>query len=408
MRWSSRILALAVTGALGASAFDASLFTFHLQDGQEAVSEDVAHLILELRTKSSLAAVLGKMETETADQLNQFVQSDGTLFGGADDHDAPKRSLVLLEGIDGQVGSAIQKSQPSYIRVPHASSDFMNSDALESFLGSDGTAINGKHCTYHSTAGLPMTSENAKKCVSEDPILSSGGDLLGHDFLRLIDSVETWTPNGPGLSASRILLKSQSSSGDSERVANSLESFFHTLTKLSSSGKQEITALILPRRNDSEHKLARRGISNMLSRAPNPIQPRAVRRSAQDLSVPSTLTPVCHASNSSCVEATNNCSGHGHCYKKSGSGNSGAGDSCYACRCTETVVKKDDGTTETIQWGGSACQKRDISSPFFLIAGVSILVVAMVSSAIGMLFSVGQQELPSVIGAGVGGTKAPM
>lgn len=104
MRWSSRLLALAVTGALGASAFDASLFTFHLQDAQDSVSEDVAQLILELRTQSSLAAVVGKMETETADQLNQFVRSDGMLFGGADGYDAPKRSLVLLEGIDAQVG----------------------------------------------------------------------------------------------------------------------------------------------------------------------------------------------------------------------------------------------------------------------------------------------------------------
>lgn len=146
----------------------------------------------------------------------------------------------------------------------------------------------------------------------------------------------------------------------------------------------------------------------MLSRASNPNQLRALKRSAQDMPVPSTLTPVCYASNSSCVEATNNCSGHGVCYEKSGSGNSGAGDSCFACQCTETRVEKSDGTVETIQWGGSACQKRDISSPFFLIAGVSVLVVVMVSSAIGMLFSVGQQELPSVIGAGVGGTKAPM
>jgi hypothetical protein len=177
---------------------------------------------------------------------------------------------------------------------------------------------------------------------------------------------------------------------------------------LSSSGKQEITALLLPRSNDSEHKLARRGVSGMLSRALSPNQPKAVKRSAQDMSVPSTLSPVCHASNSSCVEATDNCSGHGKCYKKFGSGNAGAGDSCYACKCEKTKVEKSDGTTEIIHWGGSACQKRDISSPFFLIAGVSVLAVAMVSSAIGMLFSVGQQELPSVIGAGVGGTKTPM
>jgi hypothetical protein len=42
-----------------------------------------------------------------------------------------------------------------------------------------------------------------------------------------------------------------------------------------------------------------------------------------------------------------------------------------------------------------------------LIAGVSILAIILASSAVGMLFSMGQQELPSVIGAGVGGSKAP-
>jgi hypothetical protein len=104
MRWSSRILALAVTGALGTSAFDASLFAFDPQVGQDSVSEEVALRILELRTQSSLASVLGKMDTKTADQLNQFARSDITLFGSADGHDTPKKSLVLLEGIDEQVG----------------------------------------------------------------------------------------------------------------------------------------------------------------------------------------------------------------------------------------------------------------------------------------------------------------
>lgn len=69
------------------------------------------------------------------------------------------------------------------------------------------------------------------------------------------------------------------------------------------------------------------------------------------------------------------------------------------------MVRKTDGTTQKIQWGGPACQKKDISSPFFLIAGVSVLAILMVGSAVGMLFSMGQEELPSVISAGVGGSK---
>lgn len=70
------------------------------------------------------------------------------------------------------------------------------------------------------------------------------------------------------------------------------------------------------------------------------------------------------------------------------------------------MVKNKDGTTSKISWGGPACEKEDISSPFWLIAGVTVLVIAMVGGAVGMLFSVGSQELPSVIAAGVGASKA--
>jgi len=120
----------------------------------------------------------------------------------------------------------------------------------------------------------------------------------------------------------------------------------------------------------------------------------------------SNLAPVCHASNSSCAEATNNCSNHGSCYLKYSSGKKDdSASDCYACRCKSTTVKNSDGTTKKIQWGGVACQKEDISSPFFLIAGVTVFVIILVGSAIGMLFSMGSEELPSVIGAGVGTSK---
>lgn len=43
--------------------------------------------------------------------------------------------------------------------------------------------------------------------------------------------------------------------------------------------------------------------------------------------------------------------------------------------------------------------------PFFLLASITILAILAVSAGIGMLFSVGQQELPSVINAGVNAPK---
>jgi hypothetical protein len=43
--------------------------------------------------------------------------------------------------------------------------------------------------------------------------------------------------------------------------------------------------------------------------------------------------------------------------------------------------------------------------PFWLLAGVSILLVSFVAYGVGLLVSVGEGELPSVLGAGVSSTK---
>lgn len=65
-----------------------------------------------------------------------------------------------------------------------------------------------------------------------------------------------------------------------------------------------------------------------------------------------------------------------------------------------------DGKIKTTNWGGPACQKKDVSVPFWLLTGFTIAMVATVSWAIGLVFSIGQEDLPSVIGAGVAGPRA--
>jgi len=118
------------------------------------------------------------------------------------------------------------------------------------------------------------------------------------------------------------------------------------------------------------------------------------------------VVPMCFASMESCVTTTNNCSGHGACFQKhSGSdGGSAASKPCFACGCVATVETK-NGSNTTTNWGGGACSKIDISSPFWLISGFTIVMVFLVSWAIGMLFSIGEEKLPGVIGAGVSGAK---
>lgn len=44
-----------------------------------------------------------------------------------------------------------------------------------------------------------------------------------------------------------------------------------------------------------------------------------------------------------------------------------------------------------------------MSVPFWLLAGFTVLLVSIISYAIGLMYSVGGEELPGVIGAGVTG-----
>jgi len=118
----------------------------------------------------------------------------------------------------------------------------------------------------------------------------------------------------------------------------------------------------------------------------------------KNFTLPSVI-PACFTSQSSCDNTTNFCSGHGTCYK--------ASTNCFKCRCGTTVARvNEDGTKKTVQWGGAACQKKDVSTPFILFASFGVVMTALIAGAISMLYNMGSQELPSVIGAGVAGPKA--
>lgn len=116
------------------------------------------------------------------------------------------------------------------------------------------------------------------------------------------------------------------------------------------------------------------------------------------------VIPVCHTSAKDCIASTNNCSGHGAPYKRFIDPTSKVARDCYACNCTTTIETNKYGK-KTTKWGGPACQKKDVSVPFWLLAGFSILLLALVSWSIGLLFSIGEEVLPSVIGAGVSGPR---
>ncbi|KAJ5545329.1 hypothetical protein N7535_006289 [Penicillium sp. DV-2018c] len=412
MRWVSAFFTLGLTGALQANALGATIFTFPPStagsttvDSQgQAITEDEARLVLELRMKSSVASVLGMVDADTVDRLNSFARNDFTLFGGAIQGLSSERSILVLEGVDEQSALAMRRAQPDHLRIPQISAAVLGSGSLSSFIESAPTLgeDDGKYCTYSHDASMATSAgfQTSAECLSRNPIFADGSNLPIYDFLPLIDSMESWTSKDHKESMTKLSFKD--ASGDSTLEATALETLALHLARTASASKREVTVLVLPSdigSADLSRPRVRRSPASLA-------QHNTLRKSSQDSSLQSTLAPVCHASNSSCVDATNNCSGHGSCYLKYGSGVEATTGNCYACKCHRSLVRNNDGTTQTVQWGGAACQKRDISSPFFLVVGVSLLVIVLVGSAVGMLFSMGSQELPSVISAGVGAPKS--
>ena len=111
--------------------------------------------------------------------------------------------------------------------------------------------------------------------------------------------------------------------------------------------------------------------------------------------------PICFNSKEACQNGTNSCSGHGKCKA------SVANKNCYSCKCHSTVVHTNkDGSEQRWSWGGNACEKKDISTPFWLFASFGIFMTALIAGGIGLLYGMGSEELPSVLSAGVGGPSA--
>lgn len=114
------------------------------------------------------------------------------------------------------------------------------------------------------------------------------------------------------------------------------------------------------------------------------------------------VAPLCYTSLESCISSTNSCSGHGHCYRKTNGTESTA--SCFACQCEHKEESRtSEGKTYTwiTYWGGGACQKEDVSGPFWLLATFTVVMVGIIGWSIGMMYSIGEEKLPGVIGAGV-------
>lgn len=104
--------------------------------------------------------------------------------------------------------------------------------------------------------------------------------------------------------------------------------------------------------------------------------------------LPKNLLATCFTSKSDLEEATNGCSGHGSAIQTSR-----GGKKCYRCQCTSTKDKQSRKT----YWAGAACQKKDVSTEFFLLGSSVLLLVLITLGSVYFLFAQGSAELPGTL-----------
>lgn len=168
-------------------------------------------------------------------------------------------------------------------------------------------------------------------------------------------------------------------------------------------GTYEVPPAIHRRAHALEEPLTAHSVRHLSSKQSHPALAQTLKTSVTH----NGILPLCQSSKEKCIVATNNCSGHGTPYRKPVDPSANSAKECWSCQCENTVrTDKDGNVVKTTQWDGPACQKKDVSVPFFLLAGFAVALAAAVSWGIGLLYSIGQEDLPSVIGAGVTGPRA--
>lgn len=183
------------------------------------------------------------------------------------------------------------------------------------------------------------------------------------------------------------------------------------LSKLAKIGELETTLVLLPRTanskpwSDQPLELRRRQaerVMTSLDKIERPAAPTWLAADKTILYAPGVRVASCFTSEDSCIKATGNCSSHGSCLDRYASPDGkDFGTKCFTCHCLST--RSESGSLT--HWAGPSCAKKDVSVAFWLFAGFTLALVSILWLSISMLFGIGQEKLPGVIGAGVSRAK---
>ncbi|KAH0848397.1 hypothetical protein AYO21_05091 [Fonsecaea monophora] len=361
------------------------------------IDSEMASAVIARRRALTADRYLGITDSMLLEDLNTYGGYQAPLFGESHPKDAPGKLFIRITGVDMQISDFDMAMPDLWISDP-------TKDLLSDFKAvSDGSRKEKDGlCEYAVPPSRNAPQSKGVEVVFTYPA-ENGRCLAASEIpnIPIILSLHSFLPTDP--------------SG----VKNQLNGLVRILKHFSATDNVESTILLLPstkklknpkKKNANNHKHVARSAQtseeerlDLPSTSPTPssisgFDTITPANTSSNFTLPSVI-PACFASQSACENTTNSCSGHGSCYK--------AHTNCFKCRCTSTLVRiNEDGTKKTVTWGGNACQKKDISVPFIMFATFGVVMTALVAGAIGMLYSMGAQELPSVIGAGVAGPRA--
>ncbi|KAI9719983.1 MAG: hypothetical protein M1812_003108 [Candelaria pacifica] len=454
MRILLGIITFTIFGYTKAASSTGLVYTFDLKSPHsvrdpQTTSPGTARLILAQRLGLSQYHSLNGVDDLTLQQLNAFGGERACLFGDDEGATAPAKLLVLVDGVQEPDDILPSRSfSPSFgISSPPSSS--ANEQLLVDLRQQTSSKLRreGHYCAYSIgkpglSGALDGVRPSSGTCPSNNDFIAKMSPGEHGHLENLVDFKHTMasgirTYGGDRSSAiiyidtlTAIAKKYGPSGEDYKKAVSILQDAFRDLASFAANGEQESTVILMPTSTNNAKRsanpygtydisarsaIARQGkYEAPLSAATDP-EASAAPKSGPRPSHPQVMTPaafkstvsVCHTNFNSCVAATNNCTGRGHCERKYSSDNGKeARVDCFACSCHKTIKVDEDGKVKTTYWGGAACTKKDVSMPFFLLAGFTISFVLVISFGVGLLYSIGAEELPSVIGAGVASQRA--
>ncbi|KAI9744421.1 MAG: hypothetical protein M1818_001950 [Claussenomyces sp. TS43310] len=378
MRLSISLLLPVLIGAAHAVSDSAKVYIFSSsRPGSSSNTPDLspeeARLVVAQRLGVSHYHSLNDASDKTLSYINDFGGEQTELFATHADH-KPMQLVIFTEGWTSQLEQSMVSSWGTFkpdFRIMYPPSEVANKAFVRDMIVQSSGAALSSHCGLEQAVNPFQTTCWAGQARIMHLDMKSNSSA----FLGLQDEIRTAVAHHI---MDVVLVAMPESTRKSKHSPKSYGSYDMPIGSHNARAQIEEPMADGPK-SSSAHPLSKS------------VQSKPIQTASQG------RVSLCHTSLDLCSTSTGNCSGHGSCYLKYGTEDNG----CFTCGCKKTVNEG-----KTTYWGGAACAKEDVSSQFWLLAGFSVLLIGIVGWAIGMMFAIGEEKLPGVIGAGVSGPKA--